>query len=181
MSLFSGPDEQARKDGLRKLEDRREAFARKQDLQGFRPEKMLFTSMPNGGFGAVCRYEGRMWIIVSPGFGEDGDFTVVSAERFPIRREDVFVKPEGMGGMLGFGKKGERGAEFVVTLEDGGEIRLPFVFGRTSWGEFSYKKNPLLSTRRRRKDANVVWELKPIDHMDAERVLALANSYFGLD
>lgn len=180
MGIFSGPEEQARKEGLKNMEDKREAFAQALDKQGFKPDTMLFTSMPDGGYAAVCRFDGRQWVIVSPGFGHDGDFRIESAGRLDVRREDVLVKSEGMGGMLGFGKKGERGAEYVVTLSDGAAARLPFVFGRTMWGEFPYKKNPLLSTRRRRKDANVVWELKPIDNSNLDRVLELADGYFGI-
>ena len=69
-----------------------------------------------------------------------------------------------MGGMLGFGKKGERGVDYVVTLPDGGEAHLPFVFGRSCWAEYALKKNPLLGLKRRRGNANVVWDLKPVDN-----------------
>ena len=180
MGLFSDPDELERREKLKKLEDKREAFAQALDRQGFRPETMLFAQMANGGFAAVARYQGKQWLILSPGLGTEEDFVIESAERFPVRREEVLVKSEGMGGMLGFGKKGEHGVEYVVTLPDGREARVPFVFGRNCWGEFTLKKNPLLSTKRRRKDANVVWELRPIDNTELKRITALANEYFGV-
>lgn len=177
MGLFSDPNEQARKDSLRKLEDKRLALAEKLDKQGFKPETMLFAQSDNGGFVAVCRYNGRQWLIVGPGFGTDEEFIVADSDRFDVRKEEVLVKSEGMGGIMGFGRKGEHGAEYVVTLPDGREVRMPFVFGRNGWGEFPLKKNPLLSTKRRRKDANLVWDLTPIDNAKIQQIMALAEGY----
>ena len=180
MGLFSDPEELARLEKLRKLEDKREALAKALDARGFRPETMLFAQTANGGFAAMAKFQGKQWLIISPGLGTEDNFIVECAERFKVRREDVLVKSEGMGGMLGFGKKGEHGVEYVVTLSDGSEARVPFVYGRNCWGEFTYKKNPLLPTKRRKKDANVVWELKPIDNADIRKIIALADGYFGV-
>ena len=180
MGLFSDPGENERLEKLKKLEDKREALARALDQQGFKPETMLFAQTANGGFAAVANFQGKQWLILSPGLGTEDEFIVESAERFPVRKEEVLVKSEGMGGMLGFGKKGEHGVEYVVTLKDGTEARVPFVFGRSCWGEFNLRKNPLLHTKRRRKDANVVWELKPIDNAEIKKIIALADGYFGM-
>ena len=180
MGLFSDPNEQARKENLRKLEDKRLALAQELDRQGFKPETMLFAQTDNGGFIATANHGGRQWVIVGPGFGTDEEFIVDQSPRFPVRKEEVLVKSEGMGGILGFGKKGERGVEYVITLSDGSEVKMPFVFGRSGWAEFVLKKNPLLPTRRRRKDANIVWELTPIDNAHLEKIIALADSYFNL-
>lgn len=180
MGFFANPKEQERLARLRAMEDKREAFARMLDKQGFRPERMLFASTCNGGFAAFCTYDGRQWLILSPGFGTDEDFTIESAPRFDVRPEKVTTAGEGMLGVLGIGRKAERGIEYVVTRADGTEARLPFVGGRTSWAEFPYKKNPLLDTRRRRKDTNVAWELTPIDIARVDAVLKLADAYFGL-
>lgn len=180
MGLFSDPSDLERREKLRQLEDKRVALAQALDREGFRPESMLFAQMANGGFAAISRHNGQQWLIVSPGFGEDADFIVERAERFDVRKEKVRVQSEGMGGIMGFGKKGENGVEYVVSLSDDREVRMPFVYGRSSWGEFNLKKNPLLPTRRRRKDANVVWELRPIDNAELDRITALADSYFGL-
>ena len=150
------------------------------ERQGFKPERMLFAQAANGGFVAIARHGGKQWLVVSPGLGTEDDFIVEQAERLDVRKEKVRVQSEGMGGILGFGKKGENGAEYVVTLSDGREVRLPIVFGRNSWAEFELRKNPLLSTKRRRKDANIVWELKPVDNTELDNVLALADAYFGL-
>lgn len=178
MGLFSDPEELERREKLKVLEDKREAFAKVLEQRGFRPETMIFAQMPNGGFAAMSRFGGKQWLILSPGLGTEEAFELHISERFPVRKEEVLVKSEGMGGMLGFGKKGEHGVEYVVTLDDGREVRVPFVFGRSCWGEFSLKKNPLLPVKRRRKDANVVWELKPIDNQELKRITALADGYF---
>ena len=177
MGLFSDPNEQERRENLKKLEDKRLALAQELDRQGFKPETMLFAQSNNGGFVATCRHGGKQWLIVGPGFGTDEEFVVASSERFDVRKQEVLVKSEGMGGIMGFGKKGEHGAEYIVTLPDGREYMMPFVFGRNGWAEFSLKKNPLLSTRRRRKDANLVWDLTPIDNALLAKILALADSY----
>ena len=84
-----------------------------------------------------------------------------------------------MGGIMGFGKKGERGLDYVVTLSDGAEIHMPFVFGRSSWAEFELKRNPLLSVRRRRGNANLVWDLSPVDTTQLSKIEALADGYFA--
>ena len=44
-----------------------------------------------------------------------------------------------------------------------GELRIPFIANKGSMAEFSYAKNPLLKTRRRRGNANVVWDLPPME------------------
>lgn len=180
MGLFSDPNELERREKLKKLEDKRLALAQRLEQQGFRPEKMLFAQTANGGFASISSHGGMRWLIVSPGLGTDDEFIVEQAERFPVRKEEVRVQSEGMGGIMGFGKKGENGIEYVVTLQDGREVRVPFVYGRSNWGEFTLKKNPLLPARRRRKDANIVWELKPIDNAELKKITALADAYFGV-
>jgi len=181
MGLFSGPEEQERKAKLKMFEDKRLAFAQQLDKRGFKPEKMLFAQAGNGGFISVCNFEGKQWLIISPGFGaEDEDYVLESYDRFDVRRQEVHVKSQGMGGILGFGKKGEHGAEYVITRADGSEIAMPFVFGRNGWCEFPLKKNPFLSLRRRRGDANIVWEMRPLDNAAIGKVLEIADGYFGL-
>ncbi len=177
MGLFSDPGDVERRENLKRLEDKRLALAQTLSDKGFKPEKMLFAQTPNGGFCAIARFGGRQWLVVSPALGSDEDFRLDIRDRFEVRREEVLVKSEGMGGMLGFGKKGERGVDYVLTLSDGGEAHLPFVFGRSSWAEFALKRNPLLGLKRRRGNANVAWELKPVDAVDLDRIITLADSY----
>lgn len=179
MGIFSEPGEAERKEKLRLLEDKRVAFAQELANRGFRPEKMLFAQTENGGFTAIARFGGKQWLIVSPGLGTDEEYYVETRDRFDFRRQEVLVKSEGMGGMLGFGKKGEHGVDYVIALENGGEAHMPFVFGRSCWGEFALKKNPLLNLKRRRGNANVVWDLRPVDNAELDRIRALAEGYLG--
>ena len=179
MGLFSDPGDAERREKLKQLEDKRLAFAQALAEKGFRPETMLFAQTENGGFTALAKFGGKQWLIISPGLGTEEDFRLVTQERFDVRKEEILVKSEGMGGMLGFGKKGERGVDYVFTLPDGGEAHLPFVFGRSCWAEYTLKKNPLLGLKRRRGNANVVWDLKPVDNTELDRIVALADSYLA--
>ena len=179
MALFSDPGDAERREKLRQLEDKRVAFSQQLANQGFRPEKMLFAQTENGGFAAIARFGGKQWLVVSPGLGADEDYRLDVSPRFDYRREDVLVKSEGMGGMLGFGKKGERGTDYIITRPDGSEVHLPFVFGRNCWAEFSLKRNPLLSVKRRRGNANLVWDLRPVDNAELDKIRALVESYLN--
>ena len=76
MGLFSDPNEQERKENLRKLEDKRLALAQELDKQGFKPETMLFAQTDNGGFIATASHGGQQWVILGPGFGTDEAFVV---------------------------------------------------------------------------------------------------------
>ena len=178
MGLFDSAEEQARKAGLRKMEDKRVAFAQQLARQGFAPEKMLFAQNDNGGFTALCRFAGKYWLIISPGFGTEDDFILESYDALDWRVEEVLVKSEGMGGIFGFGKKAEEGNEYFIRRHDGSEARMPFVSGRGNWFEAPLAKNPLLKTQRRRGDANVVWDMKPIDRTQVGRVLEVVRPYF---
>ena len=165
MALFGGAEDQARKHKLKQLEDKRLAFAQRLSAQGFAPEEMLFAQREDGGFTAVSRFDGRSWIITSPAFGADDDFTLTPLDALEYRAEEVF-------------QKAEIGVEFVITLPDGGEARMPFVSGRTGWLRASLKKNPLLNTKRRRGDANVVWDFRPMDRSELDAALRAATAYF---
>ena len=55
---------------------------------------------------------------------------------------------------------------------------MPVVAGRTSWLETPLKKNPLLKTRRRRGDANIIWDLMPIDPGVLSKIEALLTGYY---
>ena len=92
MGLFDNAEELARKAGLKKLEDKRVAFAQQLDQQGFAPERMLFAQNENGGFTALSRFGGKYWLIISPGFGTDDDFiTSTRAFRDQLRADGVSV------------------------------------------------------------------------------------------
>ena len=96
MGLFNSQEDYQRKANLMKLEDKRVAMAQRMAREGFAPEKMLFAQLENGGFTAVCRFNGRFWLIVSPGFGSDDEFIFESFDAPDYTVQQVNVKPEGM-------------------------------------------------------------------------------------
>ena len=178
MGLFDSPEELARRASLKQLEDKRVAFAQALARQGFAPERMLFAQNDNGGFTGLGRFNGQYWLIISPGFGTDEEFVLERYDALNWRVEEVFVKSEGMGGIFGFGKKAEIGRDYIITRHDGTEARMPFVCGRGGWLEVPLAKNPLLKTQRRRGDANVVWDMRPLDRTAVDRTLEIVEQYF---
>ena len=178
MGLFDSEEELVRKGNLKKLEDKRVAFAQELARQGFAPETMLFAQNDNGGFTGLCQFKGKHWLVISPGFGTDEDFILESYDALDWRVEDIHIKSEGMGGLFGFGKKAQIGKEYVITRHDGSEARMPFVCGRGNWLEATLAKNPLLKTQRRRGDANVVWDMRPLDRTLMDRAMASVIRYF---
>lgn len=178
MGFFDNPDEQERKAKLRALEDKRLAFAQELARQGFAPERMLFAQTENGSFVSLCR-DGSGWaVIIGPALGTDEDFRIVRMDALTARREEVRIASEGMGGIFGMGKKAQIGTEYVITLPGGEEVKMPFVGGRSAWMEREFKKNPLLGTKRRRGDANICWDMAPLDRTAVDRVVAVAEGYF---
>ena len=172
--------EAMRKQFLKDMEDKRIIFAEKLNNEGFRPEKMLFCSTEGGQFIALARHEGKLAVIVSPVFAQEGDFVIDYQADPQIEREEVFEKGTGLNGAFGFGTKGATGFILHITLSDGSVAPLHVVAGRTSWLEVDYKKNPLLKTKRRRGDANVMWDLYPIDTSKISRIEdRLANYYLA--
>ena len=178
MGIFNSPEEMERKANLKKLEDRRVALAQRLAREGFAPERMLFCQTQMGGFVALARFQNQAWLIVSPDFGSDADFAVERFDALDYTRQEVRVKAEGMGGIFGFGKKAQTGVEYRVRRQDGSEVCMPFVAGRNGWLEVNLAKNPLLKTQRRRGDANLVWDFKPLDLSTVGRAIEVAESYF---
>ena len=178
MGLFNSAEEQERKAKLKVLEDKRVAFAQRMAREGFAPEKMLFAQTMNGGFVALGQHEGKYCLVISPGFGTDEDYVMERLDRLQYRVEEVFVKSEGMGGIFGFGKKAEIGREYIITRPDGSEIGMPFVAGRNGWLVCSLAKNPLLKTQRRRGDANVAWDMRPLDASAIKTALKSVAEFF---
>ena len=168
MPLFDSSAEKLRKENLKSLEDRRLHFAEELQQRGFKPEKMLFCSTEGGQFVALARFDGKIAVVVSPIFGQEGDFLLECPDELQWEREDVFEKGSGLNGAFGFGKKGAKGFILHIHLSDGSVADLYVVAGRTSYLETDYKRNPLLKTKRRRGDANIIWDLAPIEagHLD---------------
>lgn len=163
MPLFDNNAEKQRKENLKLLEDRRVLFSAKLEKMNFKPERMLFCSCEDGSFTALARHNGKYAIVVGPAFGSDNDFIIEVQDALQVEREDVFEKGTGLNGAFGFGTKGAKGFNLFFTLSDGSVAKMPVVAGRTSWLECPLKKNPLLKTKRRRGDANIIWDLMPIE------------------
>lgn len=174
MGFFDGGEETIRRQRLKELEDKRMLFARRMKSEGFAPETMLAASTQTGGLMALCRHAGRLWLIVGPDFGGEGEFLLEPCDAAELRREEVFEKPEGLGGVLGMGKRGAEG--FVLT---DGRYSVPFVAGRNSWAEWPLKRNPLLREKRRRGDANVVWDMQPLEARMLKKVEARLDAVLG--
>lgn len=163
MPLFDNNAEKQRKENLRLLEDRRVLFAAKLEKMNFKPERMLFCSCEDGSFTALARHNGKYAVVVGPAFGSDNDFIIDVQDALQVEREDVFEKGTGLNGAFGFGTKGAKGFNLFFTLSNGSVAKMPVVAGRTSWLECPLKKNPLIKTKRRRGDANLIWDLMPIE------------------
>lgn len=178
MPLFDRDAEKQRKDNLKSLEDRRVRFAEALEKKGFQPERMFFCSSEEGRFVALARHGRQYAIVVSPKFGDAGDFIFDVQDALHYEREEVFEKGSGLNGAFGFGKKGAKGFNLLFTLSDGSQIQMPVVAGRTSWLEAPLKKNPLIKTKRRRGDANIVWDLMPIDAAQLTKIEEMLGNYY---
>lgn len=178
MPLFNTDAERQRKENLKRLEDKRLRFAQEMEARGFRPERMFFCSREDGSYVALAKHEGRFALIDAPRFNDEGDFVLRLSDSPRFEREEVFEKGSGLNGAFGFGVKGARGFNLYVTLDGGERVLVPVVFGRTSWMESNYRKNPLLQTKRRRGDANIVWDFRPIDNTTLTRIEAMLDEYY---
>ena len=80
---------------------------------------------------------------------------------------------EGLGGILGFGKKGGYGFRLIVTPEEGEPMEIELVSGLGTYLEIrpdKRVKNALLNPKRRRGNANVVWDFQPVEREALEGV-----------
>ena len=178
MPLFDQNAEKQRKEKLKNLEDRRVLFAEKLEKMNFQPERMLFCSNEDGSFTALARHNGKYAVVTAPAFGSDADFAIDIQDQIQCEREDVFEKGTGLNGAFGFGTKGAKGFNLHITLSDGSIAKMAIVAGRTSWLECPLKKNPLIKTRRRRGDANLIWDLMPIDPGVLPKIEHLLATYY---
>ena len=178
MPLFDTEGEKKRKENLKNLEDKRVRFAEELEKQGFKPERMLFCANEIGSFVALSRYQGRYAVVISPVFGQEGDFRLVMMDQLDYRREDVYEKGTGLNGMFGFGRKGAKGVNIVITMPDGSEETMCVVAGRTSYLETNLKKNPLLKTKRRRGDANIIWDFVPFEVGGVDKIIKVLDEYY---
>ena len=178
MPLFDRDAEAKRKQNLKELEDRRLLFAQELEKMNFRPDRMFFASGENGSFVALARHGEKYAVITSPVFGQEGDFVIDLMPELSYEREDVYEKGSGLNGAFGFGKKGARGFVLHIDMSDGSRADMSVVAGRTSWLDAPLKKNPLLGTKRRRGNANVIWELMPIDPGQLDKIEKILADYY---
>jgi hypothetical protein len=176
MGLFSGEAEAKRKQHLRELEDKRLQFAQRLAAEGFAPDACLFAQH-NGGFTAVAKTANGLFLLSGPAPGMEGDFSIIDITGQRARHEDIFIKSEGMGGLLGFGKKGGSGFKLIFQGEGGADVAIEIVAGLNSFLEITGGKNGLLNQRRRRGNANFVWDFRPVER---EHVPALRKRWTKL-
>ena len=178
MPLFDAEGEKLRKENLKKLEDKRVRFAEELNQKGFKPEKMLFCANETGSFVALARFDGMYAVVTSPAFGQEGEFKLTMMKELNCRQEEVFQKGTGLNGMFGFGRKGAKGVNVIITMPDGSEEVLCCVAGRTSYLETNLRKNPLLQLKRRRGDANIIWDFMPFEGSAVDKVLKSLENYY---
>lgn len=178
MSFFNSDAEKERKANLKKLEDRRIRFAEMLDAQGIRPERMFFCSREDGSFAALARHEGKLVLIESPKFGTEDDFTMELLDSPQCEYEDVFIQGSGLNGAFGFGEKGAKGFNLYVTNSAGARVLIPVIFGRNSWLEAPLAKNPLLRRKRRRGNANVMWDFVPLEGKSLQTIQKILDEYY---
>lgn len=179
MGLFNSEEERQRKENLKSFEDKRLRFAQALAARDFRPERMLLLSREDGSFVALARHGGKFALIESPKFGQEGEFTLDLQDEAPhCVREEISEKGTGLNGAFGMGTKGAKGFYLYVPTSDGARVKAPVIYGRNSWQEVSYRKNTLLRTARRRGNANVVWDLMPIDAAAVRKIEFLLDDYY---
>jgi len=178
MALFDTGAEKARKENLRILEDKRVLFAEKLEKMGFAPERMIFFSNENGSFTAMARVDGKYAIILGPTFEDNRGFELEIHDTLQAEREDIFEKGTGLNGAFGFGTKGAKGFKLIITLNDGSQAIMSVVAGRTSWMECKKGKNPLLKTKRRRGDANIIWDMFPIEPSQLSKIENILATHY---
>lgn len=168
MGIFNDADEAKRRANLKAMEDKRMRFAERMQAEGFAPEKMVLASTERGGVIGVCSAGGQACLVLGPDFGGEGEFALERYDRLPVRFEEYFEESTGLGGFLGFGRKGAAG--FLAVVDRGGvELSIPFIVNKNCALLCAGGKNPLLRARRRRGDANVVWEFPPVEKKSLPR------------
>ncbi|MEA4899818.1 hypothetical protein ACH6CV_08580 [Bacillota bacterium Meth-B3] len=162
MGWFDSPEERQRKDNLRLLEDKRVAFAKRLREMGLKSDRALYCQV-GGGFHGIALCGNQFVYITGPAPGEDADFTASVHSGVSIQTEQVTVPSEGMGGILGFGKRGAQGYRLHLHFPDGTDGELELLSGMNCVYEHDKGTDLLFDAGRRRGDANFVWNFRPIE------------------
>lgn len=178
---FGGAKEKARLESLKRLEDKRMAFAREVDGMGIRMEQSLFAQR-GGGFIGIGIAGGDKYLLTGPAPGEEeGQFQIENLGDAAMHFEPHIIPSEGGGGMMGFGKKGGRGYKLVISRPDAERIEAEFVPALQGILDVEGAPSALLSLNRRRKDANFVWDFKPIRTQDMDAIVQRWTKLLGAE
>jgi len=162
MGLFNNEAEINRKQSLKELEDKRLQFIAKFKNMGHKPLRTLYAQC-DGGFTAVCQCENGLLLLKGPAPGAEEDFSAEHFDSLTARLERIEVKPEGLGGILGFGKKGGSGFRLVLIKPNDEEFALEFMAGLGTYLDIPADRDSLFREKRRRGNANFVWDFRPIE------------------
>ena len=181
MALLGGGNEKekARKANRKELEDKRIAFA--EAHRDLKIDNALFVQF-GGGFTGVGIGPQGVYLFTGPGPGDAEDFAMERCDCCRARLRDEKIASEGAAGILGFGKKGGQGYTLSVEMQDRG-FELTFVSGYNFLLEVTPgMRNPLLDTKRRPGNANIVWDMRSISYADCQTTFAkwlkMLNEYF---
>lgn len=81
------------------------------------PSACSSAPVRTGCFVALARVDRKYAVIVSPKFGEEGDFVFELLDELDYEREEVFEKGSGLNGAFGFGKKGAKGFNLHLNID----------------------------------------------------------------
>ena len=170
MSLLGGNEnEKMRKSNLKELEDKRIAFA--EAHQDLKMDSALLVQF-GGGLRGVGIGPNGIYLLTGPGPGEEGDFTLERYDHCVARLRDEKIASEGAAGILGFGKKGGLGFTLIIEVPEK-TYEITFVSGYNFLLEVTpAKKNPLMDTKRRPGNANIVWDMRSIPYTDSQTTFA---------
>ena len=148
-------------------------FAAEMEERGFRPDFSMYAQNETGGFTGISVVDGKLWLTFGPGPSElEKDFYIepLNLDECRIRIKEIYRAPVGMGGVLGFGTKGYKGYDILIARTGRDVFKISLYAGYTSCLETPYNKNSLLKTKRRRGNANFVWDFKPLGKDTLEKM-----------
>ncbi len=172
MAWSQSEKDKARLLGLGRLEDKRVAFAESLKAQGLSFTDALLVQQ-GGGFQGVGRAGERLYLLTGPAPGDaDADFVCERLDGLRASFEPFLIESEGMGGMLGMGKKGGRGYRLML-LWNGGEREMSFVPALMCILDVRPgDRFALAETARNKKVYNFVWDFPAIDVRAMDRIAA---------
>ncbi len=168
MFLFHGNSrEKARIAALADLEEKRLAFAGEVRTLGL--NRTLLVEHAGGFIGVAKGDGGRIYAVSGPAPGSEDDFSLRPLINCRARVETRYEEPEGAGGYMGLGKKGGEVFRLVFSDAEGSSLLLEIMPDVTC---FLFSPGcPLADGRRRRNNANIVWDFRPHCREDCKDAL----------